>query len=228
MPAHAVRDVAALLDHAVLKPTFTSADLAAHAAMCVARGVGCLCVRPADVAAAVRHVAGSPVVVASVIGFPHGSHRTETKAFEARLAIADGARELDMVVAIGPLLSGDESRVRDDIAAVVAAARPHGALVKVIFETCYLTPAQIVTACRLAEEAGADFVKTSTGFGTAGATPEAVRLMLDAVGGRLGVKASGGIRTWDDAVMYLDMGCTRLGVGDAATILDGGASREGY
>ena len=228
MPAHAVRDVAALLDHAVLKPTFTSADLAAHAAMCVARGVGCLCVRPADVAAAVRHVAGSPVVVASVIGFPHGSHRTETKAFEARLAIADGARELDMVVAIGPLLSGDESRVRDDIAAVVAAARPHGALVKVIFETCYLTPAQIVTACRLAEEAGADFVKTSTGFGTAGATPEAVRLMLDAVGGRLGVKASGGIRTWDDAVMYLDMGCTRLGVGDAATILDGGTAAGTY
>jgi deoxyribose-phosphate aldolase len=228
MPARTVPDVAALLDHAVLKPNFTSSDLAAHAAMCVARGVGCLCVRPADVADAVRHVAGSPVVVASVIGFPHGSHRTETKALESRLAIADGAQELDMVIALGPLLSGDESRVRDDIAAVVAAARPHAALVKVIFETCYLTPAQIVTACRLSEEAGANFVKTSTGFGTAGATPEAVRLMLDTVGGRLGVKASGGIRTWADAVMYLDMGCTRLGVGDAATILDGGTATGGY
>jgi deoxyribose-phosphate aldolase len=228
MPARTVPDVAALLDHAVLKPNFTSADLAAHAAMCVARGVGCLCVRPADVADAVRHVAGSPVVVASVIGFPHGSHRTETKALESRLAIADGAQELDMVIALGPLLSGDESRVRDDIAAVVAAARPHAALVKVIFETCSLTPAQIVTACRLSEEAGADFVKTSTGFGTAGATPEAVRLMLDTVGGRLGVKASGGIRTWADAVMYLDMGCTRLGVGDAAAILDGGTASGGY
>jgi len=228
MPARTVRDVAALLDHAVLKPSFTSADLAAHAAMCVARGVGCLCVRPADVADAVRHVAGSPVVVASVIGFPHGSHRTETKAFESQLAIADGAQELDMVISLGPLLSGDESRVRDDIAAVVAAARPHAALVKVIFETCSLTPAQIVTACRLAEEAGADFVKTSTGFGTAGATPEAVRLMLDTVGGRLGVKASGGIRTWADAVMYLDMGCTRLGVGDAAAILDGSTAAGTY
>ena len=228
MPARTVRDVAALLDHAVLKPSFTSADLVAHAAMCVARGVGCLCVCPADVAAAVRHVAGSPVVVASVIGFPHGSHRTETKAFESRLAIADGAQELDMVIALGPLLSGDESRVRDDIAAVVAAARPHAALVKVIFETCSLTPAQIVTACRLSEEAGADFVKTSTGFGTAGATPEAVRLMLDTVGGRLGVKASGGIRTWADAVMYLDMGCTRLGVGDAAAILDGSTAAGTY
>jgi deoxyribose-phosphate aldolase len=100
--------------------------------------------------------------------------------------------------------------------------------VKVIFETCYLTPAQIVTACRLSEEAGADFVKTSTGFGTAGATPEAVRLMLDTVGGRLGVKASGGVRSWADAVMYLDMGCKRLGVGDAATILDGGTSTGAY
>ena len=228
MPTRTIRDVAALLDHAVLKPNFTAADLAAHAAMCVARGVGCLCVRPADVAAAVGHVAGSPVVVASVIGFPHGSHRPETKALESRLAIADGAKELDMVIAIGPLLSGDESRVREDIGAVVAAARPYGVLVKVIFETCYLTPAQIVTACRLAEEAGANFVKTSTGFGTAGATPEAVRVMLDTVGGRLGVKASGGIRTWDDAVMYLDMGCTRLGVGDAATILDGGTATGGY
>lgn len=228
MPTRTIRDVAALLDHAVLKPNFTAADLAAHAAMCVARGVGCLCVRPADVAAAVGHVAGSPVVVASVIGFPHGSHRPETKALESRLAIADGAKELDMVIALGPLLSGDESRVREDIGAVVAAARPYGVLVKVIFETCYLTPAQIVTACRLAEEAGANFVKTSTGFGTAGATPEAVRLMLDTVGGRLGVKASGGIRTWDDAVMYLDMGCTRLGVGDAAAILDGGTASGGY
>jgi deoxyribose-phosphate aldolase len=228
MSSRSVRDVAALLDHAVLKPNFTAADLAAQAAMCVDRGVGCLCVRPCDVAAAARHVAGSPVVVASVIGFPHGSHRSETKALESRLAIADGARELDMVLAIGALLSGDESRVRDDIAAVVAEARPHGALVKVIFETCYLAPAQIATACRLSEEAGADFVKTSTGFGTAGATPETVRLMLDAVGGRLGVKASGGIRTWDDAVMYLDMGCKRLGVGDAATILDGGTSTGAY
>ena len=228
MPPRTVPEVAALLDHAVLKPTFTAADLAAQAAMCVARGVGCLCVRPCDVAAAARHVAGSPVVVAGVIGFPHGGHRPETKALEARLAVADGARELDMVLAIPALLSGDESRVRDDIAAVVAEARPHGALVKVIFETCYLSPAEIVTACRLSEEAGADFVKTSTGFGTAGATPEAVRLMLDAVGGRLGVKASGGIRTWADAVMYLDMGCKRLGVGDAATILDGGTATGAY
>jgi deoxyribose-phosphate aldolase len=217
----------------VLKPEFTRADLASHAAMCVARGVGCLCVRSGDVAAASRLVTGSPVVVASVIGFPHGGQRPEVKALEARLAIADGARDLDMVLNLGRFLSGDEAAAEADMAAVVAEARPHGVLVKVILETCYLSPAGIAAACRLAERAGADFVKTSTGFGVkasgpTGATPAAVRIMLDTVGGRLGVKASGGIRTWADAVMYLDMGCTRLGVGDAACILDGRPATGAY
>jgi deoxyribose-phosphate aldolase len=221
-----VADVARVLDHAVLKPDSTATDLSQHAAMCLQRSVGCLCVRSSDVAEAARLVAGSPVVVAAVIGFPHGAVRPEVKSLEARLAVADGARELDMVLNVGALKSGREDFVRADIAAVVAEAKPAGALVKVILETCYLTPDEIRTACRLAEEAGADFVKTSTGFGVkssgpTGATPEAVRIMLDAVGGRLQVKASGGIRTWADAVAYLDMGCTRLGVGDAAAILDG-------
>jgi deoxyribose-phosphate aldolase len=198
--------------------------------MCVARGVGCLCVRSCDVAAAVDLVAGSPVVVASVIGFPHGAQRPEVKALEARQAIAAGARELDMVMNVGALKSGDQPLVRADIAAVVAEAQPKDVLVKVILETCYLAPAEIAAACRLAESAGADFVKTSTGFGVkasgpTGATPEAVQVMLDTVGGRLQVKASGGIRTWDDAVRYLDMGCTRIGVGDAAAILDGGPAQ---
>jgi len=233
MKARTVADVAQTLDHAVLKPEYTAADLATHAAMCVARGVGCICVRSCDVAAATRLVAGSPVVVASVIGFPHGAQPAAVKALESRLAIDAGARELDMVINVGALKSGDERTVRDDIAAVVAEAKPRGVLVKVILETCYLGPAEIATACRLAEEAGADFVKTSTGFGVksggpTGATPEAVRIMLDAVGGRLQVKASGGIRSWDEAVAYLDMGCTRLGVGDAAAILDGRPATGGY
>jgi deoxyribose-phosphate aldolase len=233
MPARTVADVAKTLDHAVLKPEYTAADLAKHAAMCVARGVGCICVRSADVAAAAKLVAGSPVVVASVIGFPHGACLASVKALESRLAIAAGARELDMVVNVGALKSGDEKTVRDDIAAVVAEARPHGVVVKVILETCYLTPAEIALGCRLAEAAGADFVKTSTGFGMKssgpiGATPEAVRVMLDTVGGRLQVKASGGIRTWDEANAYLDMGCTRLGVGDAAAILDGRPAAGAY
>ena len=157
----------------------------------------------------------------------HGAQRPEVKALEARLAIADGARELDMVLNIGGLRSGDHAAVRADIAAVVAEARPHRVLVKVILETCFLAPDEITVACQLAEEAGADFVKTSTGFGGGGATAEAVRTMLDAVGGRLQVKASGGIRSWEDAVRYLDMGCTRLGVGDAAGILDGRPAAPG-
>ena len=228
-----IPDVARLLDHAVLKPEYSASDLAAHARMCIDRGVGCLCVRSADVAEAARLVAGSPVVVAAVIGFPHGGVRPEVKALEARLAVADGARELDMVISLGALQSARNELVCDDIKGVVAEARPHGVLVKVILETCYLTPDQIETACRLAAGAGADFVKTSTGFGVKasgpnGATPEAVRLMLATVGGRLGVKASGGIRSWDDAVAYLDMGCTRLGVGDAAAILDGRPAGDGY
>lgn len=230
---HSTADVARVLDHAVLKPDYAAADLHQHARMCVERGVGCLCVRSCDVAEATRLVAGSPVVVAAVIGFPHGAVRPEVKALEARLAIGDGAGELDMVMNVGALKSGREDLVRDDIAAVVAEAKPAGGLVKVILETCSLAPDEIRTACRLAEEAGADFVKTSTGFGVksggpTGATPEAVRIMLDAVGGRLQVKASGGIRSWDDAVAYLDMGCTRLGVGDAAAILDGRGAAGGY
>ncbi|RLS75714.1 MAG: deoxyribose-phosphate aldolase [Planctomycetota bacterium] len=226
MSPRTVADVARVLDHAVLKPELTAADLARHAAMCVSRGVGCLCVRSCDAAEAVRLVANSPVVVAAVIGFPHGAQRPEVKALEARLAIADGARELDMVMNVGAFLSGREVAVRDDIAAVVAEARTQDVIVKVILETCYLPVERIAAACRLAEEAGADFVKTSTGFGVkpsgpTGATPEAVRIMLDAVGGRMQVKASGGIRTWAEAIRYLDMGCTRLGVGDAPAILDG-------
>lgn len=227
MTGRTTASVARMLDHAVLKPEFTAADLARNARMCIDRGVGCLCVRSCDAAAAARLVADTPVVVAAVIGFPHGAQRPEVKALEARLAIADGARELDMVLNVGRLRSGDQAAVRADIAAVVAEARPHRVLVKVILETCLLSSDQIVAACRLAEEAGADFVKTSTGFGAGGATPEAVRTMLDAVGGRLGVKAAGGIRSWEEAVRYLDMGCTRLGVGDAAGILDGRPAAPG-
>jgi len=220
-----VQEVAKRLDHAVLRPEYTAIDLAEQAAMCVAHGVGCICVRPVDVATAARLVLDQGVVVSSVIGFPHGNHRREVVALEARLAIEDGARELDMVMHTSAFFSGDDATVRSCIAAVVAEAVPHGVMVKVILETCLLLPKQIVRACCLAEEAGANFVKTSTGFVTGrdqiiGATPESVRVMLDTVGTRLGVKASGGIRTWEDAVGYLAMGCTRIGVGDAAAILE--------
>ena len=213
--------VAKVIDHAVLKPVATDSDVLANARMCVERGVGDFCVRPTDVAAAVKAVRGSHTTVACVIGFPHGSNRTEVKALEARLAIQDGATELDMVMNIGKFLSGDFAFVQKDIEAVVAEAAPKGVLVKVILETCLLTPEQVAKACKIAEAARANFVKTSTGFADGGATPEVIDIMLNTVGMTMGVKASGGVRTWETAVAYLKQGCKRLGVGSTEKVLDG-------
>ena len=222
------QQVAAAIDHAVLKPNFTDADIEKHAAMCVTRGVKSMCVRPCDVALAAKCLAGSPVLVSVVIGFPHGHHRPEVKALEAELAIRDGARELDMVMNIGKFLAGDHDYVRRDIAAVVAVAKPKGVLVKVIQQSGYLTLDQVAKACLLTEEAGADFVKTSTGFGPGSATPEIIAVMLKTVGGRLGVKPSGGIRDWKTAVGYLAQGANRLGVGSTEAVLDGGNASGTY
>jgi deoxyribose-phosphate aldolase len=228
MATYTKAEVAKTIDHAVLKPNMTDADVKANAAMCRERGVGCLCVRPTDVALAAKALADSETVVAAVIGFPHGSNRSETKALDARLAIEDGARELDMVMNVGKFLSGDHVSVQADIEAVVAVAKPDGVPVKVILESCLLTPDQIAEACKLAEAGGADYVKTSTGFSTGGATPEAIDVMIGTVGKTMLVKASGGIRTWDDAVGYLDQGCARLGVGSTEAVLDGGKADGDY
>ena len=216
------------MDHAVLKPALTDSDVRAAAAMCVARGVGDLCVRPTDAALAVSLLKGTGMTVAVVVGFPHGASRTEVKALEARLAIEDGADELDMVMNVGKFLSGDHELVRRDIEAVIAEAKPRGVLVKVILETCLLTPEQIAAACELAVSAGADFVKTSTGFNGEGATPEAVSVMLKTCAGRAKVKASGGIRTWEHAAAFLEMGAERLGVGAADKILDDAPVESDY
>ncbi|MDR2849883.1 MAG: deoxyribose-phosphate aldolase [Verrucomicrobiota bacterium] len=214
-------EVAARMDHAVLKPAMTDSDIRAAAAMCAARGVGNLCVRPTDAALAARLLKGTGTTVSVVVGFPHGANRTEVKLLEALQAIEDGAAELDMVMNIGQFLSGNDDAVRCDIAAVVAAAERHSVPVKVILETCLLTPGQIARACDLAIEAGAAFVKTSTGFNGEGATPEAVALMVERCAGRARVKASGGIRDWAAAVRFLELGADRLGVGGADAILDG-------
>ena len=220
--------VAKRMDHAVLKPAMTDADIRKNAAMCVARGVGNLCVRPTDAALAAELVKGSGTTVSVVIGFPHGASRSEVKALEAKLAIEDGADELDMVMNIGKFLSGEHDYVRKDIEAVVAVAKPEGVLVKVIQESCLLTLEQVAQACELAVAAGADFVKTSTGFNGDGATAEQVSAMLKACAGRAKVKPSGGIRDWDRAVMFLTMGADRLGVGSADKILDGAPAADGY
>lgn len=212
-------EIAKMMDQAVLKPDQTDADIQKNAELCKQMGIGNLCVRPTDVAYAKSLLEGSGTAVSCVIGFPHGAARSETKALEGRLAIEDGAQELDMVMNIGKLKSGGKDYVREDIEAVVQVAHQLGAKVKVILETCLLTPDEIRRACELSVEAGADFVKTSTGFNGRGATPEAVRIMLDAIKGRAKVKASGGIRTWDAAVSYAQMGVARLGVSGGPRIL---------
>jgi deoxyribose-phosphate aldolase len=173
-----------------------------------------------DVAAAAKALAGSTVNVCTVIGFPHGSATSATKVFETNDAIANGATEIDMVLNISALLSGDFAYVERDIRGVVEAAHSKGASVKVIFETAYLNDEQIIKACELTEAAGADYVKTSTGFASEGATTHNVALMKKTVGDRLKVKSSGGVRTLDQLIDYMDLGVTRSGCSATAQVLE--------
>jgi len=218
---YTAKQVAATIDHAVLKPMATDQDVIDGCKMCAERQVASMCVRPTDVALVAKQLEGSGVDPSMVVGFPHGSNRPEVKALEAKLAIEDGAVELDMVMNVGKFLSGDYDFVRKDIEGVVAEAKPKNALVKVIMETCYLSPEQVAKACKICEAAGADYVKTSTGFGDGPATPEVIDIMVKTVGKTMGVKASGGVRDWATAVAYLDQGCKRLGVGSTEAVLDG-------
>lgn len=213
--------VAGTIDHAVLKPFATTQDVIDGCDLCRKYRVASFCVRPCDVSLACAHLKDSGVKVSVVAGFPHGANLPETKATEARLALEQGAEEVDMVMNVGRFLSGDYDYVQKDIEAVVAEARPRRALVKVIQETCWLSPEQVVSACKICEKAGADFVKTSTGFGDGPATPEVIEIMVKTVGQTMSVKASGGIRTWETAVGYLDQGCKRLGVASTGNVLTG-------
>jgi deoxyribose-phosphate aldolase len=211
--------VAALVDHTLLKPEATIAEVVALAEEAAALGAYAVCVSPSMVPHAVH--AGLPV--ATVVGFPSGKHMPEIKAGEATLAVTFGASEVDMVIDIGAAIAGDIDAVRSEIAAVRAAVPT--AVLKVILESAaLLTLADektLVAVCRAAEDAGADFVKTSTGFHPAGgASSAAVTLMADTVGGRLGVKASGGIRTAESALAMLAAGATRLGLSGTRTVLD--------
>lgn len=212
------RDLAGTIDHAILKPELTRADVDGELAIARRCGVFSVCVRPSDIPHAVEALAGSPVAVGTVIGFPHGTTSTDAKVAEVRRALADGAVEVDMVLNIGWLRSGFDDAVTADIRAVKDAAGAH--VTKVILETSYLDDEQIARACRLAEAAGADFVKTSTGFGGGGATVAHVELMRRSVSPAVQVKASGGVRGLDSALAMLDAGATRLGTSASATILD--------
>jgi deoxyribose-phosphate aldolase len=228
MGNYTVEQVAATIDHAVLKPDQTEAELRKNASMCIERGVASLCVRPCDIQPAADLLRNSPVMVSCVLSFPHGADTTATKLFQAQQAIADGVQEIDMVMNIGRFLSGKHRHVHDDIKAVVEIAHASGVIVKVIQESCYLSLEQVARACEISYEAGADFVKTSTGFGPSSATPEIIDVMVKTVGGKMGIKASGGIRTWEQAVGYLDQGATRLGIGATTAVLDGGAVEGDY
>jgi len=222
------KQVAQTIDHAVLKPETTDRELAANAKMCVDNDVFSMCVKPCEIKAAKELLKKSNVKVSCVLSFPHGADTTPVKAFQAQQAIADGADEIDMVMNIGKFLSGDYEYVIDDIKTVVDVAHSHGVLVKVIQESGYLTLEQVARACEISYEAGADFVKTSTGFGPGKATPEIIDVMIKTVGDRMMVKPSGGIRTWDDAVAFLQQGAHRLGVGSTEAVLNGAKAEGSY
>jgi len=224
MRAYTEAEIAATIDHAVLKPELTRTDVDGELDVAAEWGVFSVCVRPSDVAHAAERLRGTGVAVGTVIGFPHGTTSTAGKVAEVRRAADDGATEFDMVVNIGALRSGSlDDVVRDDIAAVVDAAA--GAVTKVILETSLLDDEQIARGSRLAELAGATFVKTSTGFAGGGATTEHVALMRASVGTAVQVKASGGVRGLDSALAMLEAGATRLGTSAAATILTEARSR---
>lgn len=219
-----VADVAAMIDHAILRPESTLVDVDVSLAEAASCAVFSVCVRPRDVRHAVAELAGTGVEVGTVIGFPHGSTSTEAKVAESLAAIEHGAAELDMVLQIGRLRGGRVADVEADIAAVVGAAA--STPVKVILETAVLTLDQVVAGCQAAERAGAAFVKTSTGFAGRGASEEDVRVMRQAVGPQMQVKASGGIRDLDTLLRMWHLGATRIGTSATASILGELAARS--
>lgn len=222
------QSIASRVDHTLLKADARKQDIVKLAEEAKEYGFASVCVNPAWVATAYDVLKDTPhVKVCTVIGFPLGASASAVKAFETRTAIEHGATEVDMVINIGALKDGNDELVRSDIAAVVEAAKGK-ALTKVIIETCLLTDEEKVRACRLAVEAGADYVKTSTGFSTGGATAEDIALMRQTVGPDIGVKASGGVRSSEDAQKMIQAGATRIGTSGGVAIAKGERSTESY
>lgn len=215
-----------MIDHTVLKADSKKADVLRVIEEAKAHHFYSVCINPAWVSLAANELAGSDIQVCTVIGFPLGANTSATKAFETKDAIANGATEVDMVINIGALKDGEDELVQKDIEAVVQAAEKK-ALVKVIIETALLTKEEIARVCRLAKAAGADFVKTSTGFSTAGAKIEDVRLMRETVGTEMGVKASGGIHNAEEAQAMVESGASRLGTSASIAIVTG-TTGSGY
>jgi len=218
-PSWTPAELAARIDHTLLAPGATSEDVERLCEEAREHRLHSVCVNGAHVERCSRRLGGSGVAVCAVIGFPLGAMAARVKAAEARAALEDGAGELDVVLAIGALRSGDLERVREDLAGVIAAARERGALVKVILETGCLSREELERGCRVCEQVGADLVKSCTGFGPRGVSLEDVELMRRAVGTRLGIKAAGGVRTAAFARQLLDAGATRLGCSASLAIL---------
>jgi deoxyribose-phosphate aldolase len=211
--------LAKVIDHSLLKPELTEADVIAGCELAQKYHVASVCVKPYDVKLAAKYLTDSDVAIGTVVGFPHGSSTTAVKVAEAKQAIEDGAVELDMVINIGAMRSGKYDYVRDDINAVVEAAKGK-AIIKVILENAYLTEAEKIMGCTLVEETGADFVKTSTGYAPTGATLEDLRLMRTFVSPKVQVKAAHGVRTLQALLDVIDAGATRCGATATATMLD--------
>lgn len=222
----ACKALAGMIDHTFLKAFGTAEDIQRLCEEALRYGFAMVAINPAEVATCVCLLAGSAVRVGAAIGFPLGQNTSEVKAFEIRDSIQKGAGEIDMVINVRALQAGNSTLVQGEIADMVAACRPAGVISKVILETCYLTDAQKQSICRMAVEEGADYVKTSTGFGTAGATVADVRLMRAAVGPEVGVKAAGGIRDLATALGMIEAGATRLGTSASVAIMMELAARE--
>jgi deoxyribose-phosphate aldolase len=220
-------DLARYIDHTLLKPDASAADIDRLCAEAAEHRFAAVCINPTWVRRAAENLRGTDVTVASVIGFPFGAATSEVKAVEARRAIRDGAREIDMVINIGALKSGMFDEVREDIARVSDACREAGAANKVIIETALLTDEEKVIACQLARQAKADMVKTSTGYAAGGATVFDVALMREVVGPKMGVKASGGIRTAEDVQEMIAAGATRIGASAGVKIVTGEKGAHG-
>jgi len=221
-----VSDIAKMVDHSLLRPTLTDPEF--HEGIELVKRYCCatVMVAPYDVPKAVESLTSTGIAVSTVVDFPHGSNLTKAKVFEAQLAMENGAVHLDMVLAISRLVAGHTDYVEEDIRAVVEAGHTHNVPVKVIFETCYLNKDQIIAACKISERAGADFVKTSTGYGPGGSTLEVVRLMRASCSPKVQVKPSGGIRTLDQVLEYRKAGATMIGTRATSAILDEAVLRQ--
>jgi len=224
---YSCKDIAKMIDHSLLKPNLKDEDIVKGCEIAKKYDVATVCCGPSQVPLVKKCLEGSTVRVSTVIGFPHGYSTTETKVFEAKNALENGAIELDMVLNISKLLSRDFDYVKKDIKAVVDVTHAAGGIVKVIFENCYLTDELKEKACKLSEEAGADFVKTSTGFGTGGATFSDLRLMRRSVSPKVQVKAAGGIRELDTALLVREVGGTRFGCTATEAVMEECRKRVG-